>query len=123
MNKILISFILITSLMGWAAAFDMENGVEMRPGEAAAENLFNHGIGPAWVGGNPPYSGYYGNHWAHGYDPFYYYSHPGKTYHPYSDPFIFYSHPGKTFHPHTYHYYYYDDMWYPSGYYNSYWWY
>ncbi len=33
-----------------------ENGVEMRPGEAAAEWLFYHGIGEPWVGGNPPHS-------------------------------------------------------------------
>jgi hypothetical protein len=32
-----------------------ENGVEMRPGEAAAEWLFYHGIGEPWVGGNPPH--------------------------------------------------------------------
>ncbi len=56
MNKILISIVLIISLMGSAYALDVENGVEMRPGEAAAENLFNHGIGHAWVGGNPPFS-------------------------------------------------------------------
>ena len=31
-------------------------GVEMRPGEAAAEWLFYHGIGEPWVGGNPPHS-------------------------------------------------------------------
>lgn len=54
MNKILIAVILVTSLMGCALALDTENGVEMRPGEAAAENLFNHGIGHPWVGGNPP---------------------------------------------------------------------
>lgn len=57
MSKILISIVLITSLMGWALAIDAGNGVEMRPGEAAAENLFNHGIGQAWTGGNPPYTG------------------------------------------------------------------
>jgi hypothetical protein len=33
-----------------------ENGVEMRPGEAAAEWLFYHGIGEPWIGGNPPHS-------------------------------------------------------------------
>lgn len=57
MKKILISIVLIISLMGCAFALDVRNGVEMRPGEAAAENLFNHGIGHAWVGGNPPSSG------------------------------------------------------------------
>lgn len=123
MNKILISIILITSLMGCALALDFENGVEMRPGEVAAENLFYHGIGPAWTGGNPPYSDYYGSQWAHGYDPFFYYSHAGKTYHPYSDPFIYYSHPGKTFHSYSDHNYYPYGIWYPYSYYNDYWWY
>jgi hypothetical protein len=32
------------------------HGVEMRPAEARAEWLFNHGIGEPWVGGDPPYS-------------------------------------------------------------------
>ena len=36
------------------------SGVEMRPGEARAEWLFNYGIGEPWVGGDPPYS-----HWSH----------------------------------------------------------
>ena len=53
MNKILISVILVISLMGCASALD-GSGVEMRPGEAAAEKLFNYGIGQPWVGGNPP---------------------------------------------------------------------
>lgn len=57
MNRLLMSIITIISLMGCALALDVENGVEMRPGEAAAEQLFNHGIGQAWVGGNPPSSG------------------------------------------------------------------
>lgn len=54
MNKILAVLVLITSMMGCVAALDMQNGVEMRPGEAAFENLFNQGIGQPWVGGNPP---------------------------------------------------------------------
>lgn len=54
MNKILISIILVISLMGSAWAID--GSVEMRPGEAAAEMLFNYGIGQPWVGGNPPSS-------------------------------------------------------------------
>lgn len=29
-------------------------GVEMRPGEATAEWLFNQGIGEPWIGGDPP---------------------------------------------------------------------
>jgi hypothetical protein len=53
MNKILMSIVLIISLMGCAVALD-GSGVEMRPGEATAERLFNHGIGQPWVGGNPP---------------------------------------------------------------------
>lgn len=53
MNKngrsiVLIIFVLIIALMGCAA------GVELRPGEAKAEKLFNYGIGQPWVGGNPP---------------------------------------------------------------------
>ena len=35
-------------------------GVEMRPGEATAEWLFNQGIGEPWVGGDPPHS-----RWSH----------------------------------------------------------
>lgn len=53
MNKILISIALIIFLMGCAAAIDV-TGVEMRPGEATAEKLFNYGIGQPWIGGNPP---------------------------------------------------------------------
>ena len=58
MNKIwrsiaLIVSVLIISLMGCVFALDA-NGVEMRPGEATAEKLFNYGIGEPWVGGNPP---------------------------------------------------------------------
>jgi hypothetical protein len=59
MNKIVVTLILI-SLMGCAAALDVKSNVEMRPGEAAFEQLFNRGIGEAWIGGNPP--------WAHGED-------------------------------------------------------
>jgi hypothetical protein len=53
MNKVLISTVLIISLMGCAIALD-GSGVELRPGEARAEKLFEMGIGQAWVGGNPP---------------------------------------------------------------------
>ncbi len=56
MNKILISTILIISLMGCALALD-PSGMEMQSGEAAAEELFNDGIGQAWAGGNSPSSG------------------------------------------------------------------
>ena len=55
MNKILISIMLIASLMGCAAATGGFGNVEMRPGEAAAERLFEKGIGQPWVGGNPPW--------------------------------------------------------------------
>jgi hypothetical protein len=56
MNKILISIVLIISLMGCVSALD-GRGVETRPGEATAEELFNYGIVQPWVGGNPPSSG------------------------------------------------------------------
>jgi hypothetical protein len=58
MNKIPISIILIASLMGCALALDVENGVEMKPGEFAAERLFERGIGEPWVGGDSPYSSF-----------------------------------------------------------------
>ncbi len=58
MNKIWIPIaLIILLLMGCAFALD-GNGVEMRPGEATAEKLFNYGIGQPWVGGNPPSSSY-----------------------------------------------------------------
>ena len=53
MNKIWISICLILSLMGCVLALD-GNSLEVRPGEATAEKLFNYGIGQPWVGGNPP---------------------------------------------------------------------
>lgn len=55
MNKVLTSIFLIISLMGCAFAVDV-SGVELRPGEARAEKLFEKGIGLPWVGGNPPSS-------------------------------------------------------------------
>ncbi|MFZ2471042.1 MAG: hypothetical protein WAW52_03775 [Methanothrix sp.] len=55
MNKVLISIILIISLMGCAVAVG-GSGVELLPGEARAEKLFELGIGQPWVGGNPPSS-------------------------------------------------------------------
>jgi len=59
MNKfgrsIALISVLIISLVGYVYAID-GNGVELRPGEARAEQLFNYGIGEAWVGGNPPSS-------------------------------------------------------------------
>jgi hypothetical protein len=54
MNKILMSILLI-SLMGCFFAVN-GGGVELRPGEAMAEKLFDKGIGQPWVGGNPPSS-------------------------------------------------------------------
>jgi hypothetical protein len=93
MNRCLVSIVLILSLMGFAAALDVENGVEMRPGEATAETLFENGIGHPWVGGNPFSNSldfksfdYPSNTWGWrfnpfwGYDPFSYYDHQGKTY-------------------------------------------
>jgi hypothetical protein len=51
--------------MGCVSVLD-GNSLEVRPGEATAEKLFNYGIGQPWVGGNPPsdtsvtqYSQYY----------------------------------------------------------------
>jgi hypothetical protein len=58
MNKVLISIIFAISLMGCIVAAD-GSGVELRPGEAVAEMLFESGIGRPWVGGNPPSSGMY----------------------------------------------------------------
>ncbi len=57
MNKTWISFAVIISLTACAAA--VQNGMEMRPGEARAEMLFDLGIGEPWVGGNPPSSSAY----------------------------------------------------------------
>ena len=100
MNRNLISIVLIISLMGCAVALDVQNGVEMRPGEAAAEKLFEKGIGQPWVGGNPPSSNslgiksfdYPSSVWGRGYDPFSYYNYQGKTYNSYrySYPYTYY---------------------------------
>jgi hypothetical protein len=56
MKGILMPIILIMSLTGCAAALDVQNGVELRPGEAVSEKLSNLGFGQPWVGGNPPSS-------------------------------------------------------------------
>lgn len=53
MKKIMLSLGLIIFLVGWSVALGFENGVEMRPGEAAAEARFDRGIGGPWVGGDP----------------------------------------------------------------------
>jgi hypothetical protein len=53
MKKILISFILIISMMGCISALDEPSSLEMRPGEATAEMLYNYGIGQPWPGGSP----------------------------------------------------------------------
>ncbi len=58
MNKIPILIALIVLMMGCALALDVENGVEMKPGEVTAERLFEKGIGEPWVGGNSPYSSF-----------------------------------------------------------------
>jgi hypothetical protein len=57
MSKILLSVALIVSLMGCAAAMDWEHGVEMGPGEIAAEKQFESGFVSPWVGGDPPIFG------------------------------------------------------------------
>ena len=56
MNKSLISITLIMALMGSAAALGGKPGLELQPGEAAAEMLFNHGIGEPWIGGDPSHT-------------------------------------------------------------------
>lgn len=65
MRNILLAFVLILALMGSAMAVGT-SGVEMKPGEAAAERMFEKGYGEPWVGGNPPWQqdGYdgYGQH-------------------------------------------------------------
>lgn len=53
MKRTMISIFIVLSLMGCAIALGPV-GVEMRPGEAAAEALFERGIGEPWVGGDPP---------------------------------------------------------------------
>jgi hypothetical protein len=73
MNKSLISIILIISLMGCAVALD-GSGVELRPGEAVAEMLFESGIGQPWVGGNPPSSDTYDSIYSQ-----YYWSYKGSA--------------------------------------------
>ena len=55
MKWVLISTFLIISLMGSAAAFDLNDGGLMRPGEAAAEKRFEQGFARPWVGGDPPF--------------------------------------------------------------------
>jgi hypothetical protein len=73
MNKFLISTIFIISLMGCIVAID-GSGVELRPGEAVAEMLFEKGIGQPWVGGNPPSSGAYDSIYSQ-----YYWSYKGSA--------------------------------------------
>jgi hypothetical protein len=119
MNKNLILAALILSLMGCAAALDFENGVEMRPGEAAAESLFNQGFGHPWVGGDSPYS----NAWRQVYDPFTYYNYQGKTYRPHY--YYSYLYPYSVWYP-NYRYYYYSPYtyyyWYPYNLQSDYLW-
>ncbi len=73
MNKVLISIIFIISLMECTVAID-GSGVELRPGEAVAEMLFDRGIGEAWVGGNPPSSEPYDSIYSQ-----YYWSYKGSA--------------------------------------------
>ena len=91
MKRILMSVALILFLMGCALALDFENGVEMRPGERAAERLFEKGIGQPWVGGDPPSFSSWGfksfdrpsRIWNCWYDPFF---SREKDYHGYPCP-------------------------------------
>lgn len=105
--------------MGCAAALDFENGVEMQPGEAAAERLFDQGIGQPWVGGDFPHS----SAWNRGFDPFTYYNYQGKTYRPHL--YYYYTYPSGVWYPDYYRSYYYSPYTYyyynPSAYY--YYWY
>lgn len=48
-----VSLFILVILAGCAWAADGP-GVELRPGEAEAEMLFNYGIGEKWIGGDPP---------------------------------------------------------------------
>jgi len=124
MNRNLISIVLILSLMGCTTALDFENGVELRPGEATAERLFEQGIGQPWVGGNSPSS----NAWGWGYDPFSYYSYQGKTYRPHL--YYYYLYPDGVRYPlyysydylNPYIYPYYSYYWSPYNYHSGYWW-
>ncbi|HQJ79900.1 MAG TPA: hypothetical protein PLW21_05355 [Methanothrix sp.] len=122
MNWKSISAILILSLVGCVGGLDTVNGLEMRPGEAAAERMFERGFGEPWIGGDPPsMSSYsYGSYYqprvrSWWYDPFNYYSYQGKTYHPYR--YYYYHYPGYSW----YYPYAYRSYWYP--YYSPYWWY
>jgi hypothetical protein len=81
MKRILMSVALILFLMGCASAtFDFENGVEMRPGERAAERLFEKGIGQPWVGGDPPS---FGSSWG-----FTSFDRPSRIWNCWYDPFF-----------------------------------
>jgi len=82
MRRFLMSVTLILSLIGCAlATFDFENGVEMRPGERAAERLFEKGIGQPWVGGDPPS---FGSSWG-----FTSFDRPGRIWNCWYDPFFY----------------------------------
>lgn len=122
MNKILVTLLLLLSLLPLAAVC-----------LAQSDDQEQVWLPPNWVWGSgyTPYDYPVGAS-GHGYDPFIYYSHPGKTYNPYSDPFIYYNHPGKTYYPYSYSFYHYpDSAWYPYpyfywdpySYYSDYWWY
>ncbi|MFZ3149484.1 MAG: hypothetical protein WA137_10625 [Methanothrix sp.] len=80
---------------------------------------------PSWVFGSgyTPYD-YPSSVGSWGYDPFTYYSHQGKTYHPYRYSYIgsawypsYYQYNYDYYYPYTYRYY-----WYPYTYHNGYWW-
>ena len=55
MNNIWATLNLIIFLMVCAAYADGNSKLETRPGEASFEQLFNKGIGQAWIGGKPPW--------------------------------------------------------------------
>jgi hypothetical protein len=59
MKRSIISIFIVLSMLACATALEPA-GVEMQPGEAAAEALFENGIGQPWVGGDSPSLGSYG---------------------------------------------------------------
>ena len=90
MARYLLAIAFILFSVGCALALDFENGVEMRPGEKAAEELFEKGIGQPWVGGNPPCIH------SSDFEPF---NHQVKF-----KKLRFYPYQGKTYNPYCYYY-------------------
>jgi hypothetical protein len=54
MIKIFLTVALISALATVGAAVPSAPGVEMTQSEVVAEQMFEHGVGAPWVGGNPP---------------------------------------------------------------------